>query len=83
MKAVKQNYPIRRLNGLREGIGKSSSHKQYDIHFAARDLLSFCNLAKIDWNEPNILSTIAKLHNQHRYYNISPRLYSAFIEEHY
>ena len=62
-----------------KGIGISSSHKQYDMLRQGVFILLQFGQNRLIENEPNILSTIAKLHNQHNY-NISPQLYSAFIE---
>ena len=61
------------------GIGKSSSHRQYDMLRQGVFILLQFGQHKLGENEPNILSTIAQLHNQHNY-NISPQLYAAFVE---
>ena len=71
------NKEAEQLKG--KGIGKAASHKQYDMLRQGIFILLQFGQNRLGENEPNILSTIAKLHNQQNY-NIAPRLYSVFID---
>ena len=72
--------PVKEAQQLQgKGIGESSSHRQYDMLRQGLFILLQFGQNRLGETEPNILSTIAQIHNQHNY-NISPKLYSAFFE---
>ena len=71
------NKEVEQLKG--KGIGESSSHRQYNMLRQGLFILLQFGQNRLGDTEPNILSTIAQVHNQHNY-NISPKLYSVFVE---
>jgi len=60
-----------------KGVGTSSSHRQYDMLRQGIFILLQFGQHKLYEREPNILSTVAVLHDQH-HHNIPPNLYAAF-----